>query len=136
MTGRVKVNKIAQLLENLDKTYSKPATEVPRLNLWDPSLALAQKYGKQQKPDKVIEWTVKAMESLGFVVNGGDSSSQMFEIVKWGLVVDHLVVALLTARDAFMGIGAVEKAGRAESYAKLVYKIVVGEDSTFDDMYG
>jgi len=52
--GKVKTNRIEPLLEGVEKTYSKPADEVPRLQLWDPYLALAQAYVKQGKTRKML----------------------------------------------------------------------------------
>lgn len=134
--GTVKVNKIGRLLDDLDKTYTEPANVVPRLDLYDPLLGLAQAYIKQGKPNQAVEWTAKTFVSLGYVLGGADSSSVAFIIVKWGIIVDVLVLALLQLRETFKTLGLVDKSKQAEDYARLMYKIVVGEDSTFDATHG
>jgi SET domain len=132
----IQTNRIERVLEDLEKTYSKPADEAPRVQLWDLSLTLTQAYAKQGKPDKCLEWVAKALKSLGFILAGASSSPlAWFSVVKWGLVVDQLVVTFLQARDAFMAIGSLENSVRAEDYARLAYKIIIGEDSSFSVTY-
>jgi hypothetical protein len=75
------------------------------------------------------------LRSLGFVVSGIDSSPTSIAIIRWGLVVDMLVSVLLQAKSIFEAIGILEKSKQTEDYARLVYKIIVGEDSSFDATY-
>jgi hypothetical protein len=133
--GTTKTNKLERLLNAVEKLYAKPADEVPRTQLWDPFLALAQVFVKQGRPDKALEWITKGLKSLGFKITGLDSSTSAFLVLKWGLAVDALVVAFLYAKDAFRAIGIWEKSMQAEDYARLAYKIIVGEDSSFDAIY-
>jgi hypothetical protein len=131
-----KGNKIKSLLDTLERTYTRPAEEVPRLLLSDPQQALAHAYAAQNKPKESLKWIEKTLVSLGFAVTGADYSQDPFIVVRWGLVVDRLVQAFLLARDAFMVIQALGKSRQAEEYAQRVYKIVVGEDQTFSATYG
>jgi hypothetical protein len=71
---------------------------------------------------------------IGFV--GADSSHTRFAIIKWGLLVDDLVEIFLHARNAFAAMGAREDSRRAEEYARTTYKIIVGEDTSFNATYG
>jgi hypothetical protein len=69
-------------------------------------------------------------------VVGAGSSLAIFLVVKWGMIVDPLVGVFLQARDAFMAIGTLENSRQAEDYARLAYKIIIGEDSSFSATYG
>jgi hypothetical protein len=135
-SGKAKTSKMETTLEELEKTYSKAATEVPRMQLWDACLGLAQVYAKMSKPEKCLKWAAKALNSLGFVVAGLDSSPTAFSVAKWGLLVDQIVGAFLVVRDTFIAIGALEKSAQAEGFARLAYKMLVGEDSSFSTTYG
>ncbi len=127
---------VERLLDALKKTYVRPAHEVPRFLLWDPQLALAHAYFARREMNKSLEAVGKTLTLLGFTVVGADSSSTRFRVIKWGFIVDHLVSAFLRARDAFAAMKASEDAKRAVEYARTTYKIVVGEDASFDATYG
>lgn len=132
----IQTDKVERLLKTLNKTYTRPADEVPRLLLWDPQLLLARVYIAQNNMAKTLEAVDKVLTVLGFVIVGADSSSASFRVVKWGLMMDHLVEAFLHARTAFEAIGAWEDSRRAEEYAKVAYSIVVGEDTSFESTHG
>ncbi|KAL8936569.1 MAG: hypothetical protein Q9211_004123 [Gyalolechia sp. 1 TL-2023] len=133
---RVEVEKIERLLATLNQTYTQPAQDVPRLLLWDPQLALARIYVGQNKTGKAMESAAKVLISLGFVVVGADPSHTRFVIVRWGLVMDYLVETFLHMRNAFTALGLREDSERAEEYARTTYRIIVGEDTSFDATYG
>lgn len=117
------------------QTYTQPVQDVPRLLLGDPQLALTRIY-VAQKAAKSMESTVSILTSLGFVVVGADSSHTHFAIVKWALLVDHLVETFLHIRTAFTTMGAREDSGRAKEYARTTYKTIIGEDVSFKATYG
>ncbi len=133
---RVEMEKIERLLDTLKQTYMQPVQDVPRLLLGDPQLALTRIYVAQKKAAKSMESAVNVLTSLGFVVVGADSSHTRFAIVKWGLLVDHLVETFLHIRTAFTTMGAREDSGRAEEYARTTYKTIIGEDVSFKATYG
>jgi hypothetical protein len=127
------------LLKSLNDTYTRSPDEVPRLSLWDPQLMLTRLYVAQDNMHKALESAGKVLVLLGFIFVGADATSVAFKIVKWGIVVDHLVETFLHARNAFGAFGAMsawEDAKRAEEYARTAYKIVVGEDTSFESSYG
>ncbi|KAF1959181.1 hypothetical protein CC80DRAFT_467564 [Byssothecium circinans] len=132
----IQTDRMERLLRALDDTYTRPADEVPRLALWDPQLLLARSYVAQNNMVSALKSVGKVLTALGFVVVGTDSSSTRFRVVKWGLVVDHLVEAFLHAQAAFMALGAWDDMKSAGEYAKVVYRIVVGEDTSFGSTYG
>ena len=127
--------KIERLLDTLNQTYTQPAEDVPRLLLWDPQLALTRIYVAQNKASKSMKSAVKVLTSLGFGVVGADSSHTRFAVLRWGLVEDHLVETFLHIRTAFTAMGAREDSERAEEYARTTYKILVGEDVSFNASY-
>ncbi|CAO2647207.1 Nn.00g081290.m01.CDS01 [Neocucurbitaria sp. VM-36] len=125
-----------RLLKALNDTYARPADEVPRLLLWDPQLLLARVYSARDNMTKVLKSVHETLTLLGFIVAGLDATSTSFRVVKWGLMMDHLVEAFLHARTAFEAIQGWENSKRAEEYARTAYKIVVGENTSFESIYG
>lgn len=132
---RVEMEKIERLLDSLNQTYTQPVQDVPRLLLGDPRLTLTRIYVAQKKAAKSMKSAVKVLTSLGFVVVDANSSHIRFAIVKWGLLVDHLVKTFLHLRTAFTTMGAREDSGRAEEYARTTYKTIIGEDVSFNAIY-
>lgn len=132
----IQMDKAERLLGALDRTYTRPADEVPRLLLWDPQLALTRAYAAQKNMIKTLDSSRKVLASLGFIVVGADSSPTSFAVIKWGLIMDHLVETFLFAWTAFAAMGAREDSRHAEQYARTTDKILVGEETSFDVTYG
>lgn len=132
------IRQIERLLTTLNDTYPQPPLDVPRLLVWEPQLGLTRLFAAQGKPEKNLESAAKVLASLSFVLSGGaisppSSSSARFAVAKWGLMIDYAVVeSFLHIRAAFAVLGAHENASAAESYAKTAYRILVGEDSSFE----
>lgn len=127
--------KIEHLLDELNQTYTQPAEIVPRRLLWDPQLVLTRIYVAQNNTSKTMESAVKVLSSLGHIVIGADSSQTPFTIVRWGMQVDHLVETLLHIKTTFAAMGFGQDSERAKEYAKTVYKILVGENVSFQANY-
>ena len=134
ISGKLKVKQVEGYLRQLNKTYQRPAEDVPRLLLWKPQLSVAKAYSRlsDNSAEKVLESVAKALIAVGFVVEGLDISTKEFEIIKWGIFDGLLVEAFMLARDAFADSGALGNAKRAEEYARIAFKISVGEDSSFE----
>lgn len=128
----IEIGNIERLLAALNETYNQAAEHVPRLLLWDFQLALTRIYASQNNVGESMKSAVKVLTLFGFVVAGADSSQTRFTIVKWGVLVDQLVKIFLNVQAAFMAMGAREDSERAKEYAKITYKILVGEDMSFD----
>ncbi|KAL9609961.1 MAG: hypothetical protein Q9167_005313 [Letrouitia subvulpina] len=133
----VNLPRIERILKAIEKTYSAPASEVPRLALCDPYLLLTRMYTSMQQQNKVIETAWKVITSLGFVIKREDPQSlnSPFEIAQWGLVDDCLVQAWVHLWTAYAQV-APNLCSKAEKMAKIAYKICIGEDDTFDEKYG
>ena len=137
-TKRVDAAKIETTLAAMTETYHRPAFEVPRLGLWDPQLALAKMYTLQKQPVKAIESAMRVLESLGYIIEGGNlprTSGTPMMVKQWGLMVDHLIECWMLLSGAYHVV-APDLETQAEEYAKISYKICVGEDETFDETYG
>ncbi|PVH88064.1 hypothetical protein DL98DRAFT_225906 [Cadophora sp. DSE1049] len=107
--------------------------------MWDPYLALTRMYVVLGRPQKVIWSSLKILEMLGFVIHGTafhTSGSTMFVVEKWGLVVDYLVECWMDLWTAYAVLGDLERAETMRKFAIVSYRIVVGEDQTFEETYG
>lgn len=133
--GHVQVNKIERLLHVLDETYVQPATVVPRLLLSDLQIALAGVLSAQNRTKKSLEWAGNALKSLGFIIVGANLTKAQFRIEKWGFLRADLVELFLMMQIAFLEMGALDSAIRAKGYARTAFKILVGEDDSFETIY-
>ena len=77
--------KLERILSAIDKTYSEPASDVPRLALWHPYFLLTRMYSLQNQHDKVVETAWKVLTSLGFTVKRQDplSLKSPFVVEQW-----------------------------------------------------
>ncbi|KAL2066321.1 hypothetical protein VTL71DRAFT_2392 [Oculimacula yallundae] len=139
--GKVDTARIERTLASLEGTYTKSAVEVPRTGLWDPYLALTRMYAVLGRSQNVIWSTLKILEMLGFSIHGAsfpcrNGESKIIVVEKWGLVVDYLVECWMVLWTAYAVLGDVERADMARNFAVVSYRIVVGEDQTFEETYG
>ncbi|KAJ5097335.1 hypothetical protein N7456_008056 [Penicillium angulare] len=135
-----KARGIERLLSKVEETYSKPACEVPRLKQWIAYLLHAKDCAESNKPKEVVKFGLKALESLGYIIEGGNalraSDSENSLLVKtWGLMDDEVVSCWMMLARAYRLVAPALQA-RAVIYAKISYKICVGEDETFYKTYG
>ncbi|OQD61514.1 hypothetical protein PENPOL_c016G08758 [Penicillium polonicum] len=136
-TSKMNLRKIEDRISNLAGTYSRPASEVPHLTLESPYMSLAAIYASSRKLEKSVEFGLKALESLGFVIKGGNPpyvSNAPLIVKKWGLMNDGVVGCWMILCLAYREL-APTLASQAEGYARVSYKICVGEDETFDKTY-
>lgn len=92
----------------------------------------------QKQPNNAIAAALKALESPGYVIEGGSlprASNSPLDIKKWGIMVDGLVECWMTLSSIYREV-APELEAQAEHYARITYKICVGEDETFGETYG
>jgi hypothetical protein len=134
---KINMRKIEDKLSSLAGTYSRPASEVPRLELRSPYLSLAAIYASSGKHQKAVKFGIKSLESLRFIIEGVDIphiSGAPLSVQKWGLMTDSVVGCWMILCHAFQEF-APTLAAQAEAYARISYKICVGEDETFDKTY-
>lgn len=139
--AKVNTARIVQVLASLETTYKEPAPLVPRTGMWDPYLALTRMYAVLAQEEQVIRTSLKTMEMLGFVITGAnvylrDDQERVIVVDKWGLVVDYLPECWLIIWTAYALLGDKERADMARTLASVSYRIVVGEDETFEETYG
>lgn len=130
------LQKIERLIDELNQTYSQPADKIPRLLVWDPQLALAQAYASRNQTTKCLVAAGKVLTLLGFVITGTDSPKTPFSISRWGMLQDHLVETFMLLCNMFLVTKAVSNSKKAGEYARTAYKMVVGEDASFDSVWG
>ncbi|KAL4808512.1 hypothetical protein BDV18DRAFT_158598 [Aspergillus unguis] len=137
------VSKIESLIAELEETYHQPAFAVPRLAVWNWYISLSALHATNSSPQATIETALKALESLSYVIQGGLPASPPFApltVEKWGLMNNDSISCWMFLAKAYraVGRGAIlgHLADAAEAYAKLTYRICLGEDETFDDTYG
>lgn len=121
---------VVQLLSQVAAAYTRPPNEVPRPSLAHRQIRLAVAYGNEGIHRACIKWVRNGLTSLGFVLTGTDSASSPFSITTWGIVNPYLLEPFMAAREAFINLGEKENFGRADYYAKLVSRIVLGEDDS------
>jgi hypothetical protein len=134
----VDLAKAERLLTAIEQTYKSPPSKVPRLDLWDPYLFLIRLHAARKDPQKVVPLALKVLDSLGFIINGGHTPAQPnspFEVTQWGLMVDSVIETWVHLWTAY-AIVAPELCEKAEGYAKMAYRMCIGEDVTFDESYG
>lgn len=78
----------------------------------------------------------KVLISLVFIITGVESSQAPLAISRWGMLVDLLVEIFMLLRNAFVLANNTMNSDRAGKYAKTAYKMVVGEDVSFDIVWG
>ena len=133
----VNLPKAERILAAIEKTYSEPANAVPRLALWQPYFLLTRIYSSQNQQAKVISTAWKVLLSLGFTINRQNphSLNSSFEVAQWGLMKDCLIQTWVHLWTAYAHV-APDLCQRAEAYAKITYRICMGEDDTFGEKYG
>ncbi|KAJ5570095.1 TPR domain protein [Penicillium hispanicum] len=133
-----KTTKIEALLLSLAETYRQPASDVPRLGHWRSYLNLAMLSTVSHQPQKAVGFALKALESLGYIIEGGclpHTPGTPLLVRKWGLADDGLVGCWMCLARAYRTM-APDLEAQAQEYARLAYKMCVGEDETFNETYG
>ncbi|KAJ6178732.1 hypothetical protein N7519_009193 [Penicillium mononematosum] len=136
-TSKMNLRKIEDKISILARTYCRPASEVPRLALDSPYLSLAAIYASSRNLKRAVEFGLMCLESLGFVIEGGKVPHVPYAplvVQKWGLMNDGVVGCWMILCRAYQEL-APTLASQAEGYARVSYRICIGEDETFDQTY-
>ncbi|KAH6676847.1 hypothetical protein B0J14DRAFT_616227 [Halenospora varia] len=135
--GNLDTAKVQRILNSLEKCYTKNTLgKLPRIEMWDPYLALTRAYAMLNKPLEVIFSISKFLEVLAFKVTGMHDANSEIIVDKWGMVVDHLVEGWVLLWTTFALLGYECKVASVVTLARLSYKTVIGEDKTFEEVYG
>lgn len=126
------VAKIETVVKAMAATYSRPASEVPRLAIWEamqqPLMKLVA-MTQQVQPARMVKLFLEALASLGYVIEGGVAGAIV--VRQWGLLTDGAVDSWVFLRDLYR-LAAPELVAPTEAYAMTAYRMVFGEDETFD----
>lgn len=131
------ISKVESLTKVIAATYTRPTAEVPRWELWASLLGLADMCWQNGQTGKTISAALRALESLGYVIEGGrlpkaSASGSSVVVKKWGIVSDHCCASWVLLSHAYANV-APQLVEQALEYAKLSYRICVGEDESFAD---
>jgi hypothetical protein len=110
---------------------------VPHLDLWDAQRALTEINALQKQPLKAIDSATNALASLGYVNEGGTlprTSGILIAIKQWGLMEDCLIKFWMLLSHVYRLV-ALDLETQAEEYAKISYRICVGEGETFKETH-
>ena len=134
---KANLQKIESTILAMENQYAQLASKVPRLHVWDLHLRLAQMYMRRKEPAKAINSALKSLLSLGYVIEGGDLPHKIgtpMVIKQWGLFMNHTIECWVVLCGAYQLV-APDLATHALRYAKLAYRICVGEDETFEETH-
>jgi hypothetical protein len=94
-------------------------------------------YSEQRNAEKVAAMSLKALESLGFIIKGAQlpfSPAETFHVEKWGIMMDDVISIWVHIWNAYSAF-APHLLPQAADCGKLAYSICVGEDVTFKESY-
>lgn len=128
--------KCERLLASLEKTNSKEGGKAPKTGLWSRYLNLARIAAKLQNVERAVRGARKALEMLGFEIIEGNTGKWSIEVKKWGMFVDHVVDCFMLLWTAFALAGDNKGADAARDLAITAYRILMGEDETFEETIG
>ncbi len=128
--------KCERLLASLEKTNSKECGKAPKTGLWYQYLNLARDAAKLQNVERAVWGTRKALEMLGFEIVEGNHGKWSIEVKKWGMFVDLVVDCFMLLWTAFALAGDNRGADGARDLAITAYRILMGEDETFEETTG
>jgi hypothetical protein len=128
--------KCERLLASLEKTNSKQGGKAPKTGLWSRYFNLARIAAKFQNVERAVWGARKALEMLGFEIIKGNTGKWSIEVRKWGMFVDLVVDCFMLLWTAFALAGDNKGADGARDLAITAYRILMGEDETFEETIG
>ncbi|KAL8806219.1 MAG: hypothetical protein Q9182_001494 [Xanthomendoza sp. 2 TL-2023] len=132
--------KVEIALKVLDATYPPAETRegVPR-----PELAFVMFYIVQALvhsdvfPEKILQFGMQLLHEMGFRFGDIEDGASGFEILEWGIVTPFVVETFWFLREVMKGVGAREEVlACLQEGLKGVYRICVGEETSFEGVYG
>lgn len=126
-----------ELMSNLDRSYTKPSRNIPRLTLAREYSKIGRLYWPDDK-DLCIEFSVGALEAAGYVFQDARSPKEegsKFAVLKWGLMSEYAFEAWILLCEAYCGRCLEEFFGSVVACLRVAYTIVIGEEDTFRRTY-
>ncbi|KAL4795819.1 hypothetical protein BDV19DRAFT_388844 [Aspergillus venezuelensis] len=130
---RIDELEIRTLIHSIETTYRQPISEVPRVSVAYAYSILVLIQALTCPPGKVIDNAAKTLKSLGYIVEVGPAAEPSLTIRRWGIVAENLVGFWWTLSVGYRQ-SAPGFSKQLEDYARLTFKIIVGENETFDAM--
>lgn len=125
------IKRVEQLLIECEKTYPKPATEVPRMELAAQCRRLMEHYEVSCQEKRSAVFAIRYLEYIGFLITGGEmpaEEKQRFKIVKWGLLLDPVVVVFGLLNRVYAK-HAPQLAQQLSRYMKMSWTMIIGEEN-------
>lgn len=114
-----------------------PYGDVPRQELAARWTRLARGYSEYGLPADACRAVENAFRLLAFEIQGvGLADEKDLVVRRWGLVYKFSPECWCILWTCFAKNGNLEKAEKCREYAMLCYKIWVGEDESFEELYG
>lgn len=137
------VKKLKKVLKQLDATYSaeERAPGAVRLELLSAYVALGEAMRVKGDCAEAIEWTVKGLETLGFILTAcpprttQESGGPGFHVQQWGSVVGEGVVAAFVILFRAYRVVAPELSVVVKEYTETAYSMAVGEKETILEVH-
>ncbi|KAF7593305.1 hypothetical protein BBP40_011685 [Aspergillus hancockii] len=121
------------VMVKLPQTYARPGSEVPQIEIVASSLAMLR-WCVLREPSDAFRFALQTLVALGFDVRGvrtPDMPGSLIEVRKWGLVSFSTVQCWLLLATAYH-LKENMLWPQALDFAKVAYRICVGEDESFD----
>jgi len=136
--AKTNLKKKKEVLQQLESTYSRPPTEVPRSQMWLPLFSLVPLYatGKHISNEKAVDQVLSTFASAGYIIKGArllevEELPPRIRVEKWGLPNEGATSAWLTLRNAYKAWGDMDRAEQAKEFARISWMLLVGEDFSF-----
>lgn len=130
--GGTTLGRIEQLLDDFDNTYTTPASNIPRPEIYMELFISIRNLDSWEMFAEVVTLVCRLLVVSGFNIRIG---KHRFRVMRWGSVSDLTVTSLAYMWKAY---GTVNPAlcHEVEGVLKTAYEIVVGERWSFEDVYG
>lgn len=134
-------SKLESIATSLADTYSQPAVKVPRIILFNLLFDLARIYLRKKQPGNAVTSALRAFQALGYFIEGGSLETETetdipLTVKRFGLFQNSLIECWIILILAYRDLTKPGFSAQAEKYAKMSYKMSVGEDESFDKTYG
>ncbi|KAL2037082.1 hypothetical protein N7G274_010209 [Stereocaulon virgatum] len=121
------------LLGQIGETYIVSPTIEPRHAVVVPIINIITGCQSSALHLQVIQLVQLLLINLGFEFR---VTQDNFRVLRWGYLIDELVMALADLRDAYAALAQTELSRDAESVAKKCYLIMCGEELSWEAAYG
>jgi len=128
------VRRVERGVAALERTYTRPAEEVPRLEVWTVLCGVVEAVWRRRRTvtaEQAVGLMLRALRALGYVIEGGERGTLV--VRKWGAKVGGEARFWVLLRDAYRET-APELVAPAEEYARAAYRMLFGEDETFEEV--